>query len=175
MKSNIGKKPLYRAKKFTEQTLAIRNKMLLWRFNNYYRLRALIEEKLESPGISDEIYGEDAQKNLSSRTRQILLPLSLVMSKRAKLDLVRLAEGVPLLWHALRRLGAQDERTVLDDAMHLGLRVVLEAAASILPGQGHDKFSLRSCSRPMRTVSEWTILWGIFRQGLSFRGTGELR
>ncbi|MGB9693642.1 MAG: hypothetical protein ACPLYF_02245, partial [Fervidobacterium sp.] len=46
---NRNPMPLYRAKKFLDEALELRNKLLAWRFKNYYRIKRFVEEKFEDP------------------------------------------------------------------------------------------------------------------------------
>jgi len=71
---NITPKPLFRMDKFKEQALRLRNKLLLWRFRNYYKFKEKVS-KLEEPNLVDELY-KDA--DVKSRIKQILTPLALI-------------------------------------------------------------------------------------------------
>jgi hypothetical protein len=63
--------PLFRYKKFLEETQALRNKLIMWRFRKYYDLKAKIES-LETPQI-------DIELNISSsRVKETVAPLLLV-------------------------------------------------------------------------------------------------
>lgn len=72
---------LFRMNKFKQEAQVLRNKLIGWRFKNYYRIK---EEttKLEDPNIVKEVYGEDSK--ISSRIKQIVLPLWLVGGKQIR-------------------------------------------------------------------------------------------
>lgn len=63
--------PLFRYKKFLEEAQALRNRLIMWRFRNYYNLKAKVES-LETPEIDTEL-------NISSsRVKETIAPLLLI-------------------------------------------------------------------------------------------------
>jgi hypothetical protein len=63
--------PLFRDKKFLAEALALRNKLIMWRFRKYYDLKAKVET-LETPEIDSELTIS------SSRIKEVLTPLLLL-------------------------------------------------------------------------------------------------
>jgi len=79
---NRSPMPLFRLRQFAEGALRLRNKLLMWRFRNYARLKDRVEATLENPSAYDELYGKDSA--VSSRIKQVTFPLSLIMSERLR-------------------------------------------------------------------------------------------
>jgi hypothetical protein len=74
---------------FQHEALQLRNKLLLWRFRNYHRIKELVKQ-LEDPLIPDQIY--DGAANISSRVKQVILPLWLIGGDTIKETLINLAK-----------------------------------------------------------------------------------
>lgn len=77
--------------KFQEEAQTLRNKLILWRFRNYRRIK---EEaaKLESSTIASDVY--DGADNISSRVKQVILPLWLIGGDPIKATLSDLAKRI---------------------------------------------------------------------------------
>ena len=65
--------PLYRDKQFMEAAKALRNKLILWRFRNYHKLKERIS-LLETPEFEKNL----DLKDVSSRVKEIIGPLTLI-------------------------------------------------------------------------------------------------
>jgi hypothetical protein len=99
--------PLFRLRQFVEEALRIRNKLLMWRFRNYQRLKDSITATIEDPAAYEELYGKDSQ--VSSRIKQITFPLSLVAGDKMRETIKSFAEEHDALLKSLdeaRVLGA---------------------------------------------------------------------
>jgi len=83
--------PLFRMKSFQKEAQELRNKLIYWRFKNYYRIKKRAV-KLEDPNIAKEVYGENSK--ISSRIKQVILPLWVVGGDQMKATLKKLAERI---------------------------------------------------------------------------------
>jgi hypothetical protein len=91
--------PLFRMDHFNQEAQVLRNKLINWRFKNYYRMKKEASE-FEDPKIVSNVYGKDSK--ISSRMQQIILPLWLVGGEHLRAN--------------LRELTAQlDEKIKLED------------------------------------------------------------
>lgn len=93
-RENIKEVPLFRLEKFDGQALLLRNKLTLWRFRNYSRIK---EEsaRLEDKHLSKEVYGDSKESRLlSSRVKQIILPLWLIGNEHLQSKLIELAKKI---------------------------------------------------------------------------------
>lgn len=88
-RQNRSPMPLFRMETFQSEALELRNKLLLWRFRNYHRIKEAAKQ-LEDPLIADQIY--DGAKNISSRVKQVILPLWLIGGDTIKETLTDLAK-----------------------------------------------------------------------------------
>lgn len=75
-RENKKPKPLYRMKNFEDWAQELRNKLILWRFRNYHATKTKAE-RLEDEHFAEEVF-EDTK--VTSRVKQIILPLSLIES-----------------------------------------------------------------------------------------------
>jgi hypothetical protein len=64
--------PLYRNERFKAEAQELRNKLIMWRFKNYHKLKAKISQ-LESPDFEKSL-----GFNVSSRIKEIIAPLILL-------------------------------------------------------------------------------------------------
>jgi len=80
-RENVSKKPLYRWKKFNQQALELRNKLLMWRFRHYYEIKEKLAD-LEDVDIVKKLFGEDL--NVSSRVKEIIVPIALVVDQETR-------------------------------------------------------------------------------------------
>jgi len=78
----VGKVPLFRAENFMRESLKLRNKLLMWRFRNYRRVKEAIK-RIEGTEIFEEVYGEKAE-GLHPRIKQVFLPLALIAPEHRK-------------------------------------------------------------------------------------------
>ncbi|MEM2263538.1 MAG: hypothetical protein QW160_04890, partial [Candidatus Bathyarchaeia archaeon] len=97
--------PLFRMERFEEEAQRLRNKLILWRFRNYYRVKEEAK-KLEQPEIAEKLY--DGADRVSSRVKQVILPLWLVMGEQMREELVALAKTFD------ERLKAEDSEYLLE-------------------------------------------------------------
>jgi hypothetical protein len=88
-RQNINKIPLFRMDKFLAESQLLRNKLLLWRFRNYYKIKEEAAQ-LEDKEIASKIY--DGADNLSSRVKQVILPLWLIAGDSMKQTLTDMAK-----------------------------------------------------------------------------------
>jgi hypothetical protein len=75
--------------RFLAQAQHLRNKLTLWRFRNYYKVQDEAQ-KLEDAGIAKEVY--DGAENISSRVKQVILPLWLIADESLRETLKELAK-----------------------------------------------------------------------------------
>ena len=87
-RENVNPLPLFRMEKFMREAQTLRNKLILWRFRNYHRVKGLVAE-LEKPDIAEKIYNGGGQ--ISNRVKQVILPLWLVAGDKTRAQLVNLA------------------------------------------------------------------------------------
>ncbi|MEM2440513.1 MAG: bifunctional DNA primase/polymerase, partial [Candidatus Bathyarchaeia archaeon] len=97
--------PLFRMERFEEEAQRLRNKLILWRFRNYYRVKEEAK-RLEQPEIAEKLY--DGADRVSSRVKQVILPLWLVMGEQMRERLVALAKTFD------ERLKAEDSEYLLE-------------------------------------------------------------
>ena len=74
-----------------EEAQHLRNKMILWRFRNYYTIKEKAAQ-LEDKNIASKVY--DGADNISSRVKQVILPLWLVAGDSMKQTLTDLAQAI---------------------------------------------------------------------------------
>ena len=74
-RQNINRLPLFRMARFQSEAQEIRNKLLMWRFRNYYKLKEKLAI-LEEIDAEEKIYGEVI--DVRSRVKQIVMPLLLI-------------------------------------------------------------------------------------------------
>jgi len=80
-RENVSKKPLYRWKKFNQQALELRNKLLMWRFRHYHEIKEKLDQ-LEDIDIVKKLFGEEL--NVSSRVKEIIVPIALVVDQETR-------------------------------------------------------------------------------------------
>ena len=90
-RQNLKPMPLFRMGKFLQESQLLRNKLIYWRFKNYHKIKEEAK-RLEEPSIAEEVYGKNA--NISSRIKQVILPLWLVGGDSLKKSLKQLATHV---------------------------------------------------------------------------------
>ena len=88
-RQNIRQIPLFRMAKFLEESQVIRNKLILWRFRKYYEIKEKAAQ-LEDKGIASKVY--DGADNISSRVKQVILPLWLIAGDSMKTTLTDMAK-----------------------------------------------------------------------------------
>ncbi len=88
-RENVNPMPLFRMERFEAEAQRLRNKLILWRLRNYHRFKEMVRE-LESPEIAERLY--DGAEGLSSRVKQIILPLWLIAGDSMRKTLVELAQ-----------------------------------------------------------------------------------
>jgi hypothetical protein len=81
--------PLFRMEKFLIEAQDLRNKLILWRFRNYHRIREAVKA-LEEPKIAEKVYNRAG--NVSSRVKQVILPLWLIGGEAMRETLTKLAK-----------------------------------------------------------------------------------
>ncbi|MEM2150957.1 MAG: bifunctional DNA primase/polymerase [Candidatus Bathyarchaeia archaeon] len=117
-RENVKPVPLFRMERFLEETQRLRNKLILWRFRNYHKIKELAAQ-LEEPGIAEKLY--DGADRVSSRVKQIILPLWLIMGDRMKEQLANLAKTIDA------QLKAADEDYLLEvEAREAAISLVKE-------------------------------------------------
>jgi len=93
-RENIKDIPLFRIDKFNQQALCLRNKLTLWRFRNYFSVKER-SSCLEDKDLARKVFGDSEEmRNISSRVKQIILPLWLIADKHLREELVELAKKV---------------------------------------------------------------------------------
>jgi hypothetical protein len=90
-RQNVHAVPLFRMNKFLEEAQHLRNKLTLWRFRNYYRIKELASQ-LEDKGIASKVY--NGAEGISSRVKQVILPLWLIAGDTMKQTLTELAQTI---------------------------------------------------------------------------------
>ena len=90
-RQNTAPIPLFRMDQFLAQAQTLRNKLLLWRFRNYYNVKEKAK-RLEDKDIADMVY--DGAEGISSRVKQVILPLWLIAGDELKGMLTNLAKEV---------------------------------------------------------------------------------
>jgi len=117
-RENVKLVPLFRMERFLEEAQRLRNKLILWRFRNYHKIKGLAAQ-LEEPGIAEKLY--NGADRVSSRVKQIILPLWLIMGDRMKEQLVNLAKTIDA------QLKAADEDYLLEvEAREAAISLVKE-------------------------------------------------
>lgn len=106
--------PLFRDKKFLAEALALRNKLILWRFRKYNELKAKIGA-LETPEIDSELIIS------SSRIKEVLTPL-LLLNPDFKQEIQALAQELE------EQLKASDPDWMLEEALKDAITKVNEEA-----------------------------------------------
>ncbi|MCD6421888.1 hypothetical protein J7L13_00880 [bacterium] len=146
-RENVGKIPLFRSKKFFEEALKIRNKLLMWRFRNYHRLKQRINEVLEDPDITKIVTGEELP-DIRSRIKQIILPLLIIVEdedlKKQIIDFARRFQ------EELRSIDPDEE---FKDRVETALKELLQSAADVDASQAsHASHSIYA--RPYHFVKK---------------------
>jgi len=90
-RQNTKPMPLFRMERFKKEAQILRNKLIYWRFKNYYRMKEAAKQ-LEDPTVANEVYGKDSK--LTSRIKQVLLPLWFVGGSKMKATLNELAKNL---------------------------------------------------------------------------------
>ncbi|MEM2513613.1 MAG: hypothetical protein QXU81_04775, partial [Candidatus Bathyarchaeia archaeon] len=117
-RENVKPVPLFRMERFLEETQRLRNRLIFWRFRNYHKIKGLAAQ-LEEPGIAEKLY--DGADRVSSRVKQIILPLWLIMGDRMKEQLANLAKTIDA------QLKAADEDYLLEvEAREAAISLVKE-------------------------------------------------
>jgi hypothetical protein len=80
-----GEFPMYRIEIFAAEALKIRNKLLMWRFRNYIKVRDRLKA-LESPTLKREFFGEE---NVELRTAELVIPLLLIFEGERMRELLK--------------------------------------------------------------------------------------
>jgi hypothetical protein len=60
---------------FLKESQLLRNKLIFWRFKNYYRIKKEAT-RFEDPKLAEDVFGKNSK--ISSRIKQIVLPLWLI-------------------------------------------------------------------------------------------------
>jgi len=118
-RQNINPVPLFRMSRFLREASELRNKLLLWRFRNYHRIKTEAE-KLEDPNIIDRVY--DGGGDISSRVKQVILPLWLISEEPIRRRLTNIAKFF-------------DERLKIEDPDYL-LRLQAQDAVKEIINEG---------------------------------------
>jgi energy-coupling factor transporter ATP-binding protein EcfA2 len=160
-RENINPLPLFRMEKFMREAQTLRNKLILWRFRNYHRVKGLVAE-LEKPDIAQKIYNGGEQ--ISNRVKQVILPLWLVAGDKTRAQLANLA----LTFDS--QLKAADSDYVLE--------VEAKEAASTMVENGSGEVNvvnvLNVLMQPPRQEQYYAIqLSELSREILKGRGFGE--
>jgi hypothetical protein len=88
-RQNTGPVPLFRMDKFLVESQKLRNKLTLWRFRNYGKIKQAAKE-LEDKGVAAKVY--DGADSVSSRVKQVILPLWLIGGDSMKQTLTDMAK-----------------------------------------------------------------------------------
>jgi hypothetical protein len=130
-RQNVNPIPLFRMTKFCDEAVSLRNKLTLWRFKNYYRVKETASE-LEEPHIAEKVY--DGANNISSRVKQVILPLWLIGGDSMKETLTKLAETFD------RRLKIEDP----DYLLELQARDAVKEIAEALESEDEETVNIRN-------------------------------
>jgi len=128
-RQNTKSVPLFRMKKFQTEALELRNKLILWRFRNYYRIKEAAA-RLEEPTVSERVY--DGARNISSRVKQVVLPLWLIGGEPFRDTLTDLARDFD------SRLKIEDPQYLLELQAQEAVREIVEDL-----GKGDEKGNVR--------------------------------
>jgi len=90
-RQNIHAIPLFRMDTFLEEAQHLRNKLTLWRFRNYNRIKKQAIQ-LEDKGIVNQVY--NGAEGISSRVKQVILPLWLIAGDTMRKTLTELAHTI---------------------------------------------------------------------------------
>lgn len=153
---NRSPMPLFRLRQFAEGALRLRNKLLMWRFRNYDRLKERVESTLEDPSAYDALYGKES--TVSSRIKQVTFPLSLIMSERLREKIRAFAEEHDALLKSLdedRIIGQQIEAALVELVGQVGevgqdgspLEVPLKDIATVIMGPAPSKDADKDAKR----------------------------
>jgi len=88
-RQNMSPVPLFRMDKFLVESQTLRNKLVLWRFRNYSKIK-LAASQLEDKGMAAKVY--DGADSVSSRVKQVILPLWLIAGDSMKQTLTDIAK-----------------------------------------------------------------------------------
>ena len=88
-RQNTNPVPLFRMDKFLAESQTLRNKLMMWRFRNYGKIK-LAASQLEDKGMAAKVY--DGADNVSSRVKQVILPLWLIAGDSMKQTLTEMAK-----------------------------------------------------------------------------------
>ena len=104
---NVEPRPLFRHEGFMRECLMLRNKLLMWRFRNYHKVKEAMK-RIEGTELFKEVYGEDVE-GLHPRVKQVFLPLGLIAPDERKRELLERAAA------AYEMLKSIDEEALLVD------------------------------------------------------------
>jgi len=88
-RQNVEPIPLFRMDNFLKESQALRNKLMMWRFRNYHKVKEKAKE-LEDKGLAKKVY--DGADGISSRVKQVILPLWLIGGDTLKKTLTEMAQ-----------------------------------------------------------------------------------
>jgi hypothetical protein len=88
-RQNTNPVPLFRMDKFLAESQTLRNKLMMWRFRNYGKIKRDASQ-LEDKGIAGKVY--DGADSVSSRVKQVILPLWLIAGDSMKQTLTDMAK-----------------------------------------------------------------------------------
>jgi len=88
-RQNANPIPLFRMDKFLAESQTLRNKLMMWRFRNYSKIK-LVASQLEDKGMAAKVY--DGADSVSSRVKQVILPLWLIAGDSMKQTLTEMAK-----------------------------------------------------------------------------------
>jgi len=130
-----GEVPLFRAERFKEWAQTLRNKLLLWRFRNYSRIKGEVGQ-LEKAGL----FKKEFENGVEKRIAQITLPF-LILFKDEKI-----ADGLKkMAIQKTEELKNIDEDRWIEDGLRNILRKIFEEAE-----KDGDEFK----NRPMTGVEK---------------------
>jgi hypothetical protein len=88
-RQNTSPIPLFRMDKFLAESQSLRNKLILWRFRKYHEIKQKAAQ-LEDKDIASKVY--DGADNISSRVKQVILPLWLIAGDAMRQTLTDMAK-----------------------------------------------------------------------------------
>ncbi len=101
-----------------EEARHLRNKLILWRFRNYYRIKEKAAT-LEDKDIASKVY--DGADNISSRVKQVILPLWLIAGDSMKQTLTNMAQTID------NRLKIEDPEYLLELQARDAIKTIVDA------------------------------------------------
>lgn len=136
-RQNLKPIPLFRMDIFLNEAQTLRNKLILWRFRNFHKIKEA-SKRLENAAIVKEIYGDG---NVASRIKQIILPLWLIGGDQLKTTLQKLAQTID------ERMKVEDPEYLLElqakkavyDITNQANEVNLGNVLNLLIGEGGQK------------------------------------